>query len=79
MNWTLTMYSTPSCRYCHTLVKQLDSEHVEYTLVDIERDSAAAEHVIEVNGGNQTVVFPDGSTATNLSPKDVLARLKASA
>jgi len=45
VNWTLTMYSTPSCRYCHTLMKQLDSEKVEYTSVDIERDSAAAETI----------------------------------
>ncbi len=59
-------------------MKQLDSENVQYTSVDIERDSAAAEHVIQVNGGNQTVVFPDGSAATNRSPKDVLSRLKAS-
>ena len=79
MNWTLTIYSPPSFRYCHRLMKQFDSENVQYTSVDIERDSAAAEHVIQVNGGNQTVVFPDGSAATNRSPKDVLSRLKASA
>jgi len=64
VNWTLTIYSNPSCRYCHRLMKQLDSENVEYTSVDIKRDSAAAEHVIQVNGENQTVVFPDGSGTT---------------
>ncbi len=68
MNWTLTIYSNRSCRYCHRLMKQLDSENVEYTSVELKRDSTAAEHVIQVNGGNQTVVFstdrgrPAGST-----------------
>ena len=37
---------------------------------------------MRVNGGNQTVptvVFPDGSAATNPSVKDVLSRLATSA
>jgi mycoredoxin len=48
--------------------------------VDIENDPAAAELVENVNGGNQTVptlVFPDGSAATNPSIKDVKERLAA--
>ncbi|MGI8612583.1 MAG: glutaredoxin domain-containing protein [Nocardioidaceae bacterium] len=63
-------------------MKQLDRENVDYTSIDIERDPAAAEYVRQVNRGNQTVptvVFPDGSAATNPSVKDVLTRLKASA
>jgi mycoredoxin len=82
MSQTLTIYSTPWCGYCHRLMKQLDREGVEYTSVDIERDPAAAGYVMQVNGGNQTVptvVFPDGTAATNPSVKDVLTRLKASA
>jgi mycoredoxin len=77
----LTIYSTPWCGYCHRLMKQLDREGVEYTTVDIERDSTAADYVMSVNGGNQTVptvVFADGSAATNPSVKDVLTRLAAS-
>jgi mycoredoxin len=59
-------------------MKQLDREGVAYASVDIERDSSAADYVMRVNGGNQTVptvVFPDGSAATNPSLKDVLSRL----
>jgi hypothetical protein len=40
------------------------------TEVDIERDPAAADYVMSVNGGNQTVptvVFPDGSVLVNPS------------
>ncbi len=75
---TLTIYSTPWCGYCKRLMSQLDREGVEYTSVDIERDEAAADFVMGINGGNQTVptvVFPDGSVATNPALKDVLARL----
>ncbi len=65
---TLTICSTPWCGYGKRLMSQRDREGVEYTSVDIERDDAAAELVMSVNGGNQTVptvVFPDGSVATN--------------
>ena len=80
MPQSLTIYSTPWCGYCHRLMKQLDREGVEYVSVDIGRDEAAAEFVMGVNGGNQTVptvVFADGSAATNPSIKDVLARVAA--
>ena len=74
----LTIYSTQWCGYCHRLMKQLDREDVGYEVVDIEHDPAAAEFVMNVNGGNQTVptvVFPDGSALTNPSLADVKERL----
>lgn len=64
----LTMYSTTWCGYCRRLASQLDREGIGYTVVDIERDRAAAAYVTSVNGGNQTVPtvqFPDGSALTN--------------
>ena len=74
----LTIYSTQWCGYCHRLMKQLDREGVGYAVVDIEQDPSAADYVMSVNGGNQTVptvVFPDGSAMTNPSLKEVTARL----
>jgi mycoredoxin len=56
----------------------LQVEGIPWTEVDIERDPAAAEFVMSVNGGNQTVPtvkFPDGSALTNPSIKDVKAKL----
>lgn len=64
----LTMYSTPWCGYCRRLAAQLDREGIGYTVVDIERNPAAAEYVTSVNGGTQTVPtvqFPDGTALTN--------------
>ncbi len=80
MTGDLTIYSTPWCGYCHRLMKQLDRQGVSYTAVDIEREPEAAEYVMAVNGGNQTVptvVFADGTALTNPSVKAVLARLSA--
>lgn len=75
-----TMYSTPWCGYCHRLRSQLDREGIEYDVVDIEQHPDAAELVMSVNGGNQTVptlVFPDGSAQTNPSVAQVKAKLAA--
>ena len=74
----LTVYSTPWCGYCHRLMKQMDREGVAYDVVDIEQVPEAADYVMSVNGGNQTVptvVFPDGSALTNPSLAQVKERL----
>src|SRR5262249_188160 len=66
----ITMYSTSWCGFCHRLKSQLNREGIEYQVVDIERDPAAARFVESVNGGNQTVPtlrFDDGSVLTNPS------------
>ncbi len=75
----LTMYTTVWCGFCRRLKNQLAREGIEVTEVDIERDPAAADYVMSVNGGNQTVptiVFPDGTALTNPSAAQVRARLR---
>jgi mycoredoxin len=74
----LTIYTTPWCGYCVRLKSQLDRAGVDYHEVDIEQVPAAAELVMQVNGGNRTVptvVFPDGTAATNPSAAAVIAKL----
>lgn len=64
----VTMYSTTWCGYCRRLKSQLDREGIAYVEVNIEHDPAAAEFVMGVNGGNQTVPtlrFADGTALTN--------------
>ncbi len=75
---TVTMFSTVWCGYCRRLKAQMHREGIEFTEVDIERDPDHAEYVMSVNGGNQTVptvLFPDGSAATNPSIHQVRDRL----
>ncbi len=75
---TLTMYTTTWCGYCRRLKSQLDSAGIAFDEVDVEQVPDAAAFVEAVNGGNRTVptlVFPDGSAATNPSLAEVRARL----
>ena len=77
---TITMFSTSWCGYCRRLKAQLDREGIQFTEVDIERDRESAQFVEKVNRGNQTVptiLFPDGSAATNPSVIEVRQRLGA--
>ncbi|HNQ07065.1 MAG TPA: mycoredoxin [Tetrasphaera sp.] len=74
----VTMFSTTWCGYCRRLKSQMDREGIAYTEVNIEEDPALADFVMSVNNGNQTVptlLFPDGSTATNPSLIEVKKRL----
>jgi len=77
---TLTMYSTTWCGYCRRLKSQLDREGIEYREVDIERTPGAADFVMSVNGGNQTVPtvhFPNGTALTNPTLAQVKDQLAA--
>ena len=78
----LIMYTTSWCGFCRNLKKQLARDGIEIAEVDIERDDAAAEFVMSVNGGNQTVptvLFPDGTALTNPSAAQVKEQLAAMA
>ncbi|MFC0681691.1 mycoredoxin [Lysobacter korlensis] len=75
---SLTVFSTIWCGYCTRLKSHLDREGISYSEVDVEQDPDAADLVIKVNKGNRTVptvVFADGSTATNPSLTDIQSRL----
>jgi len=79
---TITMYTTTWCGYCRRLKAQLDREGIGFAEIDIEKVASAAEFVMSVNRGNQTVptiVFPDGTSATNPSIGEVKSRLAGAA
>ncbi|MCU1514077.1 MAG: glutaredoxin-like protein [Microbacteriaceae bacterium] len=74
----ITMFSTSWCGYCKRLKSQLDSAGISYTEVNIEVVEGTASLVESLNGGNQTVptvLFADGSSATNPSLALVASRL----
>ncbi|NVM94549.1 mycoredoxin [Arthrobacter wenxiniae] len=75
---TITMFSTIWCGYCKRLKKQLDAKGIGYTEINIEETPGTAELVEKLNNGNQTVptvIYPDGSAATNPSLNDVMEKL----
>ncbi len=77
---TITMFSTTWCGYCNRLKKQLDAQGIGYTEINIEEVDGTADLVEKLNGGNRTVptvLFPDGTAATNPSAAEVKSRLAA--
>jgi len=73
-----TMYTTPWCGYCKRLKSQLAREGITGAEVDIVEDPEAADFVMKVNGGNQTVptlAFSDGTAMTNPSLAQVKQKL----
>ncbi len=76
----LTMYTTTWCGYCRRLKDQLIREGIAFDEIDIEQNEDAAELVMRVNNGNQTVptvVFPDGTALTNPSLAEVKQQIAA--
>ncbi len=75
---SVTMFTTSWCGYCVRLKSQMAREGIGFTEVNIEDHPRHAEFVMDVNGGNRTVptlLFPDGSSATNPSIVEVKRRL----
>ena len=74
----VTMFTTQWCGYCVRLKKMMQREGIEFAEVDIEHDDAAADLVMQANGGNRTVptlVFRDGTALTNPSIDQVKSQL----
>ncbi|MEO7130173.1 MAG: glutaredoxin domain-containing protein [Dermatophilaceae bacterium] len=77
---SITMFTTAWCGYCSRLKGALTRAGVPFTEIDIEAHPEHVGFIEEVNHGNRTVptvVFPDGSAATNPSASEVQARLAA--
>ena len=75
---TVTLFTTTWCGYCRRLKSQMQREGIGFTEVDIEQEPETAQFVMSVNGGNRTVptlLFPDGSAATNPTIAEVRDRL----
>ena len=78
----VTMYTTSWCGYCVRLKKMMQREGIQFAEVDIENDAAAADLVMQANGGNRTVptlLFTDGTALTNPSIDQVKTQLARSA
>lgn len=72
------MYAADWCGDCRRSKRFLDSLGVKYNLIDVEADATAADKVIEINGGFQSIpviVFPDGTHLTEPSDKVLKQKL----
>jgi mycoredoxin len=76
----VTMYTSNWCPDCWRAKKVLESMHVQFTEVDITRDSEALALVEQLNNGYRsvpTILFPDGSVLTEPSTTQLVAKLNA--
>lgn len=76
----VTMFSTSWCGYCKRLKRQMETAGIPFNEINIEEHPGTPEIVESFNGGNQTVptvIFPDGTAATNPSLAEVQQRLDA--
>ena len=73
----VVMYGADWCGDCRRSKRFLDDNKVEFTYVDVEADLSAAEKVMEINNGAQSIpviVFEDGTHLTE--PSDIALKSK---
>lgn len=56
------VYTTPYCSYCIAAKKLLKLKNVSFDEVDVSRDDAMRERLVEMSGGRETVpqIFVEG-------------------
>lgn len=75
---TIILYGAPWCVDCNMSKKFLDEHGVEYEYINLEEHPEAADKVVEINKGYQsipTIVFPDGTSLTEPSNEELAAKL----
>ena len=76
----ITMYGADWCGDCRRSKRLLEELDVQITHIDVEADLAAADKVVEINGGAKSIpviVFSDGTHLTEPSDNDLKAKLQA--
>ena len=76
---TIKMYATTWCGDCRMAKRWFDAHGIPYEYINIEEDDKAAEYVMGVNGGMQsvpTIIFPDGSVLVEPSPRQLASKLQ---
>src|SRR5690349_14200464 len=76
----IKVFGTTWCSDCKRAMRVLNDRKAQFEYIDIEKDDAAAEYVIQVNNGNQsvpTIVFPDGSVMVEPSSAVLAAKVES--
>jgi glutaredoxin 3 len=56
----VTVYSTPTCHYCHMAKEYFDEKGVSYTDIDVSKDMNAAREMITKSGQRGVPVIKIG-------------------
>ncbi len=74
-----TVYSTPTCPFCHKLKEYLDENKIEYTDIDVAADDEKAQEMIKKSGQMGVPVLDvDGEIVIGFDKKKVNELLKIS-
>ncbi|MDQ2714895.1 MAG: mycoredoxin [Chloroflexota bacterium] len=70
----VTMYATTWCGDCRMAKRWLDAHGIPYDYINIEENAEAAEYVVRINNGAQsvpTIVCPDGTILVEPSAREL--------
>jgi mycoredoxin len=73
----IKMFATTWCGDCRMARRWFDNRNIPYEYINIEEDEQAAEYVLRINKGAQsvpTIVFPDGSILVEPSARELAAK-----
>jgi mycoredoxin len=76
----IVVYGAEWCGDCRRSKKFLDGNNVAYEYINVDEDAAAADKVVEINGGMKSIpviLFEDGTHLTEPSDNDLKAKLEA--
>jgi glutaredoxin-like YruB-family protein len=74
---SVTVYTTPTCGYCHQVKRYLGGKGVSYREVDVSRDQGAAQEMVERSGQmGVPVIDVDGEMVVGFNVQE-LERLLA--
>ncbi|HMO58683.1 MAG TPA: glutaredoxin domain-containing protein [Roseiflexaceae bacterium] len=80
MRDAIIVYGHPTCPALGPVKGLLTQSKVTFEYIDIHQDSGAAARVRTINNGNEsvpTLVFPDGSTLTEPTVRELQSKLES--
>jgi glutaredoxin 3 len=76
----ITIYSTPTCAFCHAAKEYLKQQGIEYTDIDVSQDYSAAEKMVSISGQlGVPVIDIDGDILVGFHKPTLEAKLKEKA
>ncbi len=74
----ITVYSTPTCAYCHLAKTYLGAHDIEFTDIDVSVNQEEAEKMVRLSGQmGVPVIDIDGDITVGFHQPTIEAKLKA--
>ena len=76
MNKSVTIYSTPTCHFCHMAKDFFEEKGIQYTAYDVASDAAKRQEMIDLTGQlGVPVIVIDGSVSVGFDRNRLAAKL----